>query len=31
LFLSGGRFVTGRNTGVGTSVSLAFIYRLDYR
>ncbi|MDP9078424.1 MAG: hypothetical protein M3O71_13405 [Bacteroidota bacterium] len=31
LFLSGGRFLTGRNTGVGTSVSLAFIYRLDYR
>jgi hypothetical protein len=31
LFLNGGRFLTGRNTGVGTSVSLAFIYRLDYR
>lgn len=31
LFLSGGRFLTGRNTGIGTSVSLAFIYRLDYR
>jgi hypothetical protein len=30
LFLSGGRFLTGRNTGVGTSVSIAFIYRLDY-
>jgi len=30
LFLSGGRFITGRNTGIGTSVSLAFIYRLDY-
>jgi hypothetical protein len=31
LFLSGGRFLTGHNTGIGTSVSLAFIYRLDYR
>jgi len=31
LFLSGGRFLTGRNTGIGTSVSLAFIYRLDYK
>jgi hypothetical protein len=31
IFLSGGRFLTGRNTGVGTSVSLAFIYRLDYK
>jgi hypothetical protein len=31
LFASGGRFLTGHNTGVGTTVSLAFIYRLDYR
>jgi hypothetical protein len=31
LFLSGGEFLTGRNTGVGTTLSLAFIYRLDYR
>jgi len=31
LFLSGGEFLLGRNTGVGTTVSLAFIYRLDYR
>ncbi|HAL81188.1 MAG TPA: hypothetical protein DCO83_02275 [Mucilaginibacter sp.] len=31
LFLSGGQFLTGRNTGVGTTASLAFIYRLDYR
>jgi hypothetical protein len=31
LFLSGGEFLLGRNTGVGTAVSLAFIYRLDYR
>jgi hypothetical protein len=31
LFLSGGEFLTGRNTGVGTTASLAFIYRLDYR
>jgi len=31
LFLSGGEFLTGKNTGVGTTVSLAFIYRLDYR
>ncbi|HVW97901.1 MAG TPA: hypothetical protein VHA56_18165 [Mucilaginibacter sp.] len=31
LFLNGGRFLTGRNTAVGTSISLAFIYRLDYR
>ena len=31
LFLTGGQFLVGRNTGVGTTVSLAFIYRLDYR
>jgi protein XagA len=31
LFLSGGKFLTGRNTGDGTTVTLAFIYRLDYR
>jgi len=31
LFLSGGEFLLGRNTGVGTTVSLAFVYRLDYR
>ncbi|MDB5006179.1 MAG: hypothetical protein JWP45_572 [Mucilaginibacter sp.] len=31
LFLSGGKFLTGHNTGDGTSVTLAFIYRLDYR
>jgi hypothetical protein len=31
LFLSGGEFLLGHNTGVGTTVSLAFIYRLDYR
>jgi hypothetical protein len=31
LFLTGGRFLTGRNTSVGNIVSLAFIYRLDYR
>jgi hypothetical protein len=31
LFLSGGEFLTGNNTGVGTTLSLAFIYRLDYR
>lgn len=31
LFLSGGQFLAGRNTGTGTSVSLAFIYRLDYK
>jgi hypothetical protein len=31
LFLSGGKFITGRNTGDGTAISLAFIYRLDYR
>jgi hypothetical protein len=31
LFASAGQFLTGRNTGVGTTFSLAFIYRLDYR
>jgi len=31
LFLTGGQFLTGRNTGVGTAISLAFVYRLDYR
>lgn len=31
LFLSGGQFLTGRNTGDGTAISLAFIYRLDYK
>jgi hypothetical protein len=29
LFLSGGQFLTGRNTGDGTAISLAFIYRID--
>ncbi len=31
LFASGGKFLTGRNTGDGATFSLAFIYRLDYR
>jgi len=31
LFASVGQFLTGRNTGDGTNISLAFIYRLDYR
>ena len=31
LFASAGRFLTGRNTGIGSTFSLAFIYRLDYR
>jgi hypothetical protein len=31
VFLSGGKFITGRNTGNGYIASLAFIYRLDYR
>ena len=31
LFASAGKFLTGRNTGDGTTFSLAFIYRLDYR
>lgn len=29
LFLTGGTFVTGRNTGAGTNISAAFIYRID--
>ncbi|WP_179413188.1 hypothetical protein HDF19_10240 [Mucilaginibacter sp. E4BP6] len=28
LFLTGGQFITGRNTGDGTSASLAFVYRI---
>jgi len=31
VFATGGQFLTGRNTGVGTTFSFAFIYRLDYR
>lgn len=31
LFVSGGKFLTGRNTGEGITGSLALIYRLDYR
>jgi protein XagA len=31
VFASAGQFLTGRNTGDGTTFSLAFIYRLDYR
>ena len=31
IFATGGEFLTGRNTGAGTTLSLAFIYRLDYR
>jgi hypothetical protein len=31
VFVSGGKFLTGRNTGDGYIASLAFIYRLDYR
>lgn len=31
LFASGGKFLTGRNTGAGITASLALIYRLDYR
>jgi hypothetical protein len=31
LFISGGKFLTGRNTADGASITLAFIYRLDYR
>jgi len=30
LFVSGGEFLTGRNTGVGNTASVALIYRLDY-
>jgi hypothetical protein len=29
LFLSGGHFITGRNTGDGLTASLAYIYRID--
>jgi hypothetical protein len=28
VFLTGGQFIAGRNTGVGTSASLALVYRL---
>jgi hypothetical protein len=28
MFLTGGQFIAGRNTGIGTSASLALIYRL---
>gem|GEM_PF-312556 len=31
VFINGGKFITGRNTGNGYIGSLAFIYRLDYR
>jgi hypothetical protein len=31
LFLSGGKFLTGNNTGDGSSITLAFIYRIDNR
>ena len=31
LFLSGSKFLTGRNTADGAAVTVAFIYRLDYR
>jgi hypothetical protein len=31
LFLSGGQFIAGRNTGEGTSGSLSLIYRIDTR
>ncbi len=31
VFASGGKFLTGRNTGDGTTLTLALIYRLDYR
>lgn len=31
VFASGGKFLTGRNTGDGTTFTLALIYRLDYR
>ena len=30
LFLSGGKFITGRNTGAGITGTLALIYRLDF-
>jgi hypothetical protein len=31
LFLTGGKFITGRNTGAGTSVSASLNYRIDTR
>jgi hypothetical protein len=31
IFATAGRFLTGRNTAIGNTLSLAFIYRLDYR
>ncbi len=31
IFASAGKFLTGYNTSAGTTCSLAFIYRLDYR
>ena len=31
IFASAGQFLTGVNTGAGTTFSLAFIYRLDYK
>lgn len=31
LFLAGGHFITGRNTGAGSSVSASFNYRIDTR
>jgi hypothetical protein len=31
IFASAGKFLTGYNTSAGTTASLAFIYRLDYR
>jgi hypothetical protein len=30
-FLTGGHFITGRNTGDGVTASAALIYRIDYR
>jgi len=30
IFLTGGKFLTGRNTSDGTTATIAFIYRLDY-
>lgn len=31
VLVSGGKFISGRNTGDGTSASLALIYRVDLR
>lgn len=31
LFISGGHFITGRNTGDGITASASLIYRIDYR